>query len=428
MPLTDVNEWLLLPPRTRLLHIGPMKTGTTSVQAAASARRDVLRQHGVCYPGQLFNHRRQLGALMGWSVDTWKRTGELRPDLLDVDRAGVPPQTEWTQLRAELAADPERRVFLTHEFVSQADDATARRIVAAIGGPVHICITLRAPGSIVPSLWTQSITDDAQTQPYEPWIRRFFGVEGADPLPGRYQRAYDQGALVNRWADIVGADQVTVVVVDQSDPSLLTSAFEAMLGLPAQTLEWRLSNRSLTAVDAELFRHVNVILRDRRADWTTFYDLVWKGAIRLGPSRRKSRADELRVRLPAWAAARAAADGRRYVEEIERSAVRVVGDLGRIAVEPSAAEWRDLEEVPIEIAADAVAAAILAGQEQRKALRKKIKAQAAELAALRRPAGAIGNGSSSTDPRDLARRYGTRQLLAAATHRVRDRMLASRPD
>src|SRR4051794_10760861 len=147
-----------------------MKTGTTSVQAAASTRREKLLAHGARYPGRRFNHRRQLGALMGWSVDTWRRSGELRPDLLDVDTAGVPPRREWDTLKAEIEADQERRIFLTHEFVSQADDATARKVVDEIGGPVHVCLTVRSPGRIVPSLWSQSVTDDAQTEPFGTWI------------------------------------------------------------------------------------------------------------------------------------------------------------------------------------------------------------------------------------------------------------------
>ena len=56
-----------LPERSRLLHIGLMKTGTTAVQRAANARRPMLLRHGVRYPGTLYNHRQAALALMNRS-------------------------------------------------------------------------------------------------------------------------------------------------------------------------------------------------------------------------------------------------------------------------------------------------------------------------------------------------------------------------
>lgn len=378
-----MSDALLLPPRTRLLHIGPMKTGTTSLQLAARGRRDILLANGVRYPGTEVNQRRQLGALMGWSVNTWSRSKPLTPDRLDVDTTGVPPRKDWDDLKAEIDGDRERRIFITHEFVSQVDDATARRIIEGIGDPIHVCLTLRAPGQIVPSLWAQSVRDDAQTEPFEDWLARFFGKDPDHPISERFQRAYDQGRLVERWARLVGPDNVTVIVVDKSDPGLLTGSFEAMLGLPPGTLDWRQSNPSLAAIDAELFRHVNAILRDRGATWSTFHTLVRYGAIKLGPERRKVSPDEPRVVLPPWAADIADQDGASFAERIRESKVRVVGNLDKLATKSPAAEWRSMDSIPVGIAAEAVAGAVLAGQKVRGTARKEADTQAAELAALK---------------------------------------------
>ena len=360
-----------------------MKTGTTSVQAAAAARRSKLLANGVRYPGTGFNHGRALGAVMGWSVETWRRSGRLRPDLLDVDKGGVPSQKSWANLRAEIDADHERRIFLTHEFVSQADDATARRIVDAVGERIHVCITLRAPGQIVASLWAQGIRDDAQTEPFEEWLTRFYGRSQDNPISGRFQRAYDQGELVHRWAQLVGSENVTVVIVDKSEPTLLTTSFEAMLGLPAGMLNWGRSNRSLTAIDAELFRHANIMLRDRGADWRSFYALVRKGAIQQGPERREIAPDEPRVVLPPWAGEIADKDGRRFVDSIRDSSVRVVGDLDNLAAPTRTAPWQEITEVPIETASDAVAAGILAGQRTRERYQRTVAERSDQISKLR---------------------------------------------
>jgi len=360
-----------------------MKTGTTSVQLGAHRRRKALLENGVRYPGNAPNQRRPLGALMGWAVNTWSRRRPLGPDLLDRDDVnGIPPASDWTSLKEEIDADQERRIFLTHEFVSQVDDDTARRIVDAIGPRVHIAITLRAPGQIVPSLWAQSVRDDAQIEPYDRWIERFFGRVPDQPLSPRYQRAYQQADLVDRWSRLVGPEKVTVTIVDKTRPTLLTDTFEAMLGLPSGMLRVERSNDSLMAVDAELFRRVNIILRDRNALWTTFQALVWQGAIKLGPERREVGADERRVVLPPWAAQIANADGARFADALRQSPVRVVGNVENLATKVGSAPWDPIDTVPIDIAAEAVAGAVLAGQKARESLKKEVadlKAQVAKL-------------------------------------------------
>jgi hypothetical protein len=155
-----------------------------------------------------------------------------------------------------------------------------------------------------------------------------------------------------------------------------------MLGLPSGTLRWKLTNRSLTAIEAELFRHVNADLRDRGADWSTFYKLDRKGAIRLGPERRKVSTDEPRVLLPPWAAQIADKDGRRFADSIRRCQVRIVGDLEKLAADSPTAEWHDMDSVPIDIAANGVVGAVSAAQQSADGFRQKTDSQAAEIARL----------------------------------------------
>lgn len=425
--VTDPNAELLLPARTRLLHIGPMKTGTSSIQAAASSRREKLLAHGVRYPGRWFNHRRQLGALMGWSVDTWRRSGPLRPDLLDVDKSGVPPHELWEELHAEISADHDRRIFLTHEFVSQVDDETAKRVLDGIGGPVHVCVTLRAPGQIVPSLWAQGVRDDAQTEPYPGWLASFYGKDPQRPLADRYRRAYDQAELVARWTGLVGPKNVTVVIVDPSAPNRLTDTFESMLGLPAGMLAWGRSNRSLTAPEAELFRRVNVELDERGADWRSQYDLIWKGAVQHGTQPRKPGPDEARMLLPEWAARIAEEDGRAFADRIAQSDVRVVGNLDDLAAPSPRADWPEMDTIPLDIAVPALAAAVLAAQQGRRKAARQSRRDGAELDRLRRqaaehtcPTFAQQVRSIPADQRAerLASTFSTRELAAALKRRL----------
>ncbi|MET8242962.1 hypothetical protein ABZV31_00100 [Streptomyces sp. NPDC005202] len=70
-----------LPAGTRLLHIGPHKTGTTAVQGALFAARDAMRAHGVEFPAHS-RHPMEAAlaacarpAMMGDTVPTDRRRG-----------------------------------------------------------------------------------------------------------------------------------------------------------------------------------------------------------------------------------------------------------------------------------------------------------------------------------------------------------------
>lgn len=283
----------------------------------------------------------------------------------------------------------------------------------------------------MPSLWAQSVRDDAQTEPFEPWLRRFFGEDHDHPIADRYRRGYQQDQLVERWAELVGPERVTVIIADSSRPALLTNSFEAMLGLPADALAWSERNRSLTADETELLRHANIELRERGADWRTFYTLVRKGAVQLGPERRVPPPDARRVVLPPWAAEIADADGRAFATELADSPVRVVGDLDILAAPSLRAEWQPVDNVPIDVGSDALAAAVLSGQESRlrfvrdaKVLSGKLRTAQAELAASEKRSLADFRAAISPGERaaELAGAFTSRELAAALKRRLLRRL------
>ncbi|HXZ71298.1 MAG TPA: hypothetical protein VEH31_10595, partial [Streptosporangiaceae bacterium] len=120
---------LPLEPGTRLLHIGPHKTGTTAVQDAFHIARERLPAYGVVYPGE---GRQPLQAVLAV-------TGQ--PALL-----GEPPpgMAHWARLVRDVCAADSQRVVVSSEFFAGADDNAARRVLADLGGPrVHVVVTLR---------------------------------------------------------------------------------------------------------------------------------------------------------------------------------------------------------------------------------------------------------------------------------------------
>src|SRR5436190_417518 len=132
---------VLLEPGSRLLHIGPHKTGTTAIQGALHPARERLAAEGVVYPGR--------GRQPLWPI--LAVTGQ--PALLGGPR---PEISYWDNLVREIRAAGDQRVVLSSEFFAEADDATARRVIADLGGArVHVVVTLRSLTRILPSQWQQ---------------------------------------------------------------------------------------------------------------------------------------------------------------------------------------------------------------------------------------------------------------------------------
>lgn len=389
----------VLPERGLLLHIGLMKTGTTSLQNAASALRPELLSQGVRYPGRSTNHRSAVNDFMGHSWG-WGTT---------------PVRGAWARLRAEIDADTENRIWIGHEFGANADDATTARWREELGGRAHVVVTLRNYASILPSVWQQT-TKEGELLPFDEWLT---GVLSDDPdgeLRG-YQERHDQGRVVARWAEAFGPENVTVVVVDKSTPDLLFHAFESMLGLEqgllgTAKLDGRSSNRGLSLEEAELFRVLNLQLREQLT-WHQYCKWFRDAATVSVLGRRRPGDHDTRFVLPTWAADVAHARSERYVEQIAASGVRVVGDLDRLTAEVSSADDAPLgaHVVPIDAAAEAIYGVIRQGRRDEDRLleiRESLKGQTARAAAAERAAAAAGPALETASGRELARELGAR--------------------
>ncbi len=105
--------------------------------------------------------------------------------------------------------------------------------------------------------------------------------------------------LIERWADVVGIDHVTVVVVDDRDHTATLRAFEALLGLRTGTLAAvrDLSNRSLTLAEAEAVRAFNIAFRAELHDKALHAKVMRLGAAQYLKHRRPG-PDEARIALP----------------------------------------------------------------------------------------------------------------------------------
>jgi len=356
---------LLLPPRTRLFHVGPHKTGTTALQRAAASRREQLLEHGVRYPGWMLNHRTAIrsfaGQRLGWAVE-----------------GGTPPRPpsawHWRALLHEIEHDRERRILFGHEYASGASDEDLARWAEELGPRLHVVITLRSYGRMLPSLWQESLKRTAGRRGFDRWLRAVLLADnsGASPRP----RRLDPSGLITRWANTIGPRNVTVIALSPRDHAFMFHAFEDLLGLPRDLLASvnpvdLAVNRSLSVPEAELFRRLNLETRKLGLEFDNHEWLNYHGGITRVTALRTPNAGEATLRLPDWAVDLAQAEEQRVVATIAQAGVNLVGQADdlRTGSRPKAEPYvdhRKVEAVPIDLAVTALVG-VIAGATGREA-------------------------------------------------------------
>ena len=356
-----------LPVGTRLVHIGPSKTGTTSLQAAMWAARDELRRQGVHYAGRSRHPGAAARAVVGMR-SAYRETGS-------------PPIEKWQTLVAEIAGAREPRVMLSSEFLAGAQPETARRIVADLGGErVHVVVTLRPLWKVLASRWSQDV-QMGQSLSYDVFLDSLFNPPASASGAAMWLR-HRHDELIDRWVEVVGRDRLTAVVVDDRDHARVLRDFERLLGLSQGTLEVQedLANRSLTLAEAEALRAFNVAYRSAGLGRALRTHLVRLGMASTMKQRRPG-AGEARIDTPQWALDRAGDVAREVVANIRASRVRVIGDLDLLTTAPSGgleAGHAGAVDLPADIAASMSIGILIAGGFARRENEGTAGVQAAE--------------------------------------------------
>ncbi|WEV77671.1 hypothetical protein O9K63_13905 [Janibacter cremeus] len=341
------------PPRTRLLHIGAMKSGTTAVQRAASQRRTKLLESGVRYPGKGLNHFTPVAAFMGV-----RREGEY-PDL-----------ATWHQLMDEVEGDETNRILISHEWACEADDAMAQRFIDALGQRTHVAITLRPLSGMLGSYWQEIVKNGRVTPPFETWLRDALAAPPGLRRDEQWDRQSDQAGMVERWERLLGPDRVTVIIADKTDPTRVPASLERLLDLPSGMLahadaDGGAANRSLSPAEAEFFRRQNEAFRRNGVPFREYALAYRRQAVaRMLRTEPEVRGEQRRILLPQWAAERAATYGREIADRIADSRVNVIGDLASLHAPVGTTEPGEVpvpDSMPIDTAVEAVVASVMVG-------------------------------------------------------------------
>jgi hypothetical protein len=347
-----VADHLPLQAGGRLLHIGPHKTGTTAVQGAFHLARERLVGQGVVYPGTGRQPLRSILAVTGQPA----LLGESPPDM-----------AHWDYLVRKVAEAGDQRVVVSSEFFAEADDAVASRVIEDLGGPrVHVVVTLRPLVRVLPSQWQQYL-QNGYSMPYLEWLDGILSRPPRTLTPGFWRR-HRHDKLITRWMSATGRQNLSVVVVDESDRLMLLRTFESMLGLPGGFLvpEARAANRSLTLAEAEVVRLLNEEFKRQEWPASNYAKFLRYGAVEHMKARQPA-PDELKIMTPPWALERAAEIGAEMAGNISALGVRVIGDISALAKPtvdvPAARAYAGPTGplVPAEGAVQAIVGALIAG-------------------------------------------------------------------
>ena len=305
-----------LQPGSVLLHIGVHKTGTTAVQSALMTCRPFLDTWNVRYPGITRAQHKIAVAGANRSLG-WKDRG-----------AFAPQPKKWKKFLRE-AREYDGITVLSSEFLAESNIDVITNMINDLGSDrVHVVVTMRNLAKIMPSAWQQFLKG-GYTFGYEEWLGNILTAPKRDANAKLFWARHQHDEVVQRWSSVVGADQMSVIVVDESVREGIFWEFEDMLGLPKNTLvdhQGTESNRSMTIAETEFLRKINADVAPEM-QWPEYRMLIRRGLIKGMVETRSPEPDEPKLLTPQWALDRAAEISGPMCDAIEASGVHIRGNM-----------------------------------------------------------------------------------------------------
>ncbi len=334
--------------RTVFLHVGIAKTGTTYLQRTLFANKELLRQGGVLYPGP------GPGAQFLGSLDLRGATfkGHTYPG-----SAGM-----WGRLTAEANAFA-GNTLISHETLAHAKPDQIRQAVEGFSpARVEVVVTCRDLGRQVPAVWQEKLKNRGKVtyrlflaQIFRAWPKRHVQHSG-------FWIPQDVVALCARWAEVVGAEHVTVVTVPPSgaDRQELWRRFARATALPELPYTFDVEgNPSLGVAESEFLRRLNPLLK-RKLDWPTYEIRIKR---RLAERVLGGLDTRGRLTVPEHWRPTVEEIATEAIEELRAAGYPVIGDLEelrpvfepRLAPLPGELDDADVLDVALRVVADLVA-------------------------------------------------------------------------
>jgi hypothetical protein len=258
----------LLAPKVRhftlaklFLHVGFHKTGTTSLQDALNRNRKELQSQGIIYPKtRKFRAQHEFAWSVGQRGWGWKQFGG--------SQAGPGPARRMFRL----IRSSKQNLIISSEFLSELMPPKIQKLVSSIGDKdLRVIFTVRPVAKILPSAYQQEVKNGSKLT-YDKWLDRVLDPEKESRVRTRFWTRHSHHLEIAKWAEVVGSDNIAVIVSDESKPGFLTDSFFRLIG--ADTSNFRESkkeivNRSMDLAEIELLRRINEKF-DRNLGWDEY--------------------------------------------------------------------------------------------------------------------------------------------------------------
>lgn len=292
-----------------------------------------LAAQGLTYPGERRNQH-FLAAL----------------DVLDVPwgaEAKADAVGAWASLVDEVRSSG-LDAIVSHELLGRATAEQVETVVSPFrDAKVEVVITARDLGRLIPAEYQEHLKHRS-VMTYRTFLDQLREPKVDDEAGDHARHTWavqDVPAIADRWAEVVGRDNVTIVTVPPSDAprQLLPQRFGEAVGFDATLLRDAPDlgeNRSLGVVEAELIRRLNEN-HNAELDDAAYAIYVRDRLV----SRQASREVEAaQLRLPAeeygWIR-QVSAD---WVDALRSAGYRVIGDLDELLPEEPGAAPETVDE------------------------------------------------------------------------------------
>jgi hypothetical protein len=302
-----------------IIHPGFHKTGTTALQQALSEVRDELSAKGFNYPKIAGNaHHRA-----AWSIieKTWgwkKRGGRLMAPV------------EWQRLDRKLKSGKDVAI-ISSEFFSEASAEQLQLLKKNTQKfDVQVIFTWRPLPFMLASSYQQYLKYGLKLS-YPEWLESIFQTAGKAKFTPSFWKRNLHGDVVSRWAEVFGAENISLIAVNEKDPNFLYGSFSDLSGVPTGIIREPLHqemNRSLTFNEASLLLEINRTY-PKDLDWDSYEVFIRKGNVKALTGTEIYESSDEKILTPDWAIAKAAEINLKSVERIKSLGVKIIGDIDR---------------------------------------------------------------------------------------------------